>query len=71
MLTNDENLRLSRLLKGESNLTDGLQLYTALTARGIPFKMEWEEKLLELSLLDNPPSQKTICVLFILNIKYI
>jgi len=54
MMTHDENLQLSRLLKGESNLTDGLQLYTSLTARGIPFKMEWEEKLLELSLLDNP-----------------
>ena len=54
MLTQDENLRLSRLLKGESNLNDGLQLYTALTARGIPFKMEWEEKILELGLLDDP-----------------
>ncbi|MBT8621911.1 TylF/MycF/NovP-related O-methyltransferase [Polynucleobacter paneuropaeus] len=54
MLTHDENLSLSRLLNGESSLTEGLQLYSALTARKIPFKMEWEEKILELSLKDDP-----------------
>ena len=53
-MTHDENLSLSRLLNGESSLAEGLQLYTALTARKIPFKMEWEEKILELSLQDDP-----------------
>lgn len=54
MLTSSENKLLSRLLEGKATLAQGLELYSSLTARGIPFRMEWEEKVLELCLAEDP-----------------
>jgi len=54
MLTHEEEKQLTWLLEGKSSLAQGMHLYTALTARGIPFRMEWEEKVLELCLADDP-----------------
>lgn len=53
-LTKSENELLSKLLNGRLSLAQGLQLYTQLTERGIPFCMEWEEKVLELALTKEP-----------------
>lgn len=41
-------------MEGRASLAQSMQLYTALTTRGIPFRMEWEEKVLELCLADDP-----------------
>ena len=54
MLTDDEKTQLAALLEGRANLAQGMQFYSALTARGIPFLMEWEEKVLELCLAADP-----------------
>jgi O-methyltransferase len=54
MLTDEETNLLDDLLKGRSDLGRAMQLYSALTARGVPFQMEWEEKVLELCLADDP-----------------
>jgi O-methyltransferase len=52
--TDQEKIQLMLLLGGRSNLTDGLQLYSSLSERGISFPMEWEEKVLELCLAQDP-----------------
>lgn len=54
MLTDDEKVQLNALLQGKSSLEQGLQLYSSLTGRGVPFAMEWEEKVLELCLAEDP-----------------
>ncbi len=53
-LTDEEKIRLVLLLEGRSGLTEGLQLYSSLTERGISFQPEWEEKVLELCLANEP-----------------
>lgn len=53
-LTDSENDRLKKLLNGRLDLAQGLQLYNQLTERGIPFRLEWEEKVLELALAEEP-----------------
>jgi O-methyltransferase len=53
-LTYKEKIQVKRLLEGKSNLAQGLQLYSSLAARGISFPLEWEEKVLELCLADDP-----------------
>jgi O-methyltransferase len=53
-LTKEEKEQLSLLLSGRSTLSQGLQLYNSLQARGIPFELEWEEKILELCLAETP-----------------
>ncbi len=54
MLTDDEKVQIAALLEGRASLAQGMQLYSSLTARGVPFLMEWEEKVLELCLADDP-----------------
>ncbi|MGY3605908.1 MULTISPECIES: TylF/MycF/NovP-related O-methyltransferase [unclassified Bradyrhizobium] len=54
MLTDDEKVQLRALLEGKSSLEQGLQLYSSLTGRGVAFAMEWEEKVLELCLAQEP-----------------
>jgi O-methyltransferase len=54
MLTESENQILTKLLDGRASLSEGLQLYNQLTERGIPFRMEWEKKILELALAEEP-----------------
>jgi O-methyltransferase len=53
-LSNDEKIQAKRLLDGKSNLAQGLKLYSSLAARNISFPLEWEEKVLELCLADDP-----------------
>jgi O-methyltransferase len=53
-LSDDEKIQLMLLLDGRTNLASGLELYSSLTARGVPFLMEWEEKILELCLEQDP-----------------
>lgn len=53
-LSDDEKIQLMLLLEGRTNLSSGLELYSSLTARGIPFPIEWEEKILELCLAEDP-----------------
>ncbi len=59
-LTDDEKIQLVLLLDGKSGLTEGLQLYSSLTERGISFRPEWEEKVLELSLANEPERVDTL-----------
>ncbi|MGQ0683677.1 TylF/MycF/NovP-related O-methyltransferase [Bradyrhizobium sp.] len=53
-LSDDEKIELMLLLGGRTSLASGLKLHSSLTARGIPFPMEWEEKILELVLAEDP-----------------
>ncbi len=53
-LTKEEAEQVSRLLGGRSTLGEGLQLYNALIGRGIAFPLEWEEKVLELCIAEDP-----------------
>jgi hypothetical protein len=41
-------------------LPEALQLYNALTARDIPFPMEWEERVLQLCIADDPERPDTL-----------
>ena len=52
--TDEEKIQLMLLLEGRSNLAEGLRLYSSLAERGISFPMEWEEKVLELCLAEDP-----------------
>lgn len=52
--TDEEKIQLVLLLEGKSGLTEGLQLYSSLTERGVSFQPEWEEKTLELCLANEP-----------------
>lgn len=54
VLTESENELLAKLLDGRLSLSQGLQFFNQLTERGIPFQMEWEEKILELALAEEP-----------------
>lgn len=53
-LTEEENELLEMLLNDRLELSKGLQLYSQLTDRGVPFRMEWEVKILELALAEEP-----------------
>jgi O-methyltransferase len=52
--TDEEKVQLMLLLEGRTDLADGLKLYSSLTERGISFPMEWEEKVLDLCVAENP-----------------
>jgi hypothetical protein len=53
-LSKQEEHQLKMLLAGEATLGQGLELYNTLTKKNIPFPMEWELKLLELSHAADP-----------------
>lgn len=53
-LTSQEEHQRKLLLSGKATLAQGLQLYNALTARNLPFPIEWEMKVLELCLAEYP-----------------
>jgi O-methyltransferase len=52
--TDEEKIQLVLLLEGRGGLAEGLQLYSSLTERGVSFQPEWEEKVLELCLANEP-----------------
>jgi hypothetical protein len=53
-LSEQEEQQLMMLLAGEATLAQGLELYNSLTKKNIPFPMEWELKVLELSHAADP-----------------
>lgn len=54
ILNESEKELLTKLLNNRCSLSEGLQLYNQLTGRGIAFRMEWEEKIIELALVEEP-----------------
>ena len=52
--TDEEKIQLVLLIEGKSALAEALRLYSSLSERGISFRPEWEEKVLELCLANEP-----------------
>ena len=49
-LTHEERDLRDRLLAGHANLEEGLQLYSSMTQKGLPFPAVLEEQVLRLGL---------------------
>ncbi len=53
-LTHEERDLRDRLLAGRANLEEGLQLYSSMTQKGLPFPAALEEQVLRLGLAAHP-----------------
>jgi len=53
-LTHEERNLRDRLLAGHANLEEGLQLYSSMTQKGLPFPAALEEQVLRLGLAAHP-----------------
>lgn len=59
-VSSEEQTLRELLLKGEATSTQGQRLYTLMTERGAAFPIEWEEKVLVLSMKDMPDRQDLV-----------